>query len=73
MTQAARKASARPARASAFGTIRSRTDKGPSISGTKAEIVRVIRDPVLRPRHLTKSAIKAAVQYLIKATTKVAS
>ncbi len=39
----------------------------------KAEDVRIILDPALPPRHLTKSAIKAAVKHVLKATTNVAS
>ena len=73
MTQTAKKASARPPRALAFGAVRSRTRKKPTANGRKAEVTRVILDAALPPRHLTKSAIKAAVRQVLKETTKVAS
>ena len=73
MTQAAKRGPARSLRTSADWTIGSGARKKPSVSGTKAEVARVILDPALPPRHLTKSAIKAAVKHVLKETTKVAS
>ena len=58
---------------SSGATGRYKPNKSAVATGSKPEFTRVILDPAMPLRLLTKSTIKAAVKAVLKATTKAAS